>query len=87
MSFIPSDFEQKARINELRDSCGITRYKLDNWLAFQRAIIEYYEPFMNSAGKVMQIQNELELKKAEIERLSQGSLFFDAFPKMKTKEP
>lgn len=72
---IPDIFEQSARINELRDIAGLKKSKLEHWLAFQRAIIEYYEPILLQAKKTQRYAEELEIKKREVDRLSQGSLF------------
>lgn len=74
---VPDQFEQAARINELRDISGLKKYKLGFWLRFQRAIMEYYEPFILEAQRAKKLEEELEAKKREIERISQGSLFND----------
>ena len=76
---IPDYFEQAARLNELRDDSGIKIRKLDAWLAFQRAVIEFYEPLVMHAAKAKNMADEIASKKKQIERLSQVSLFNDAY--------
>lgn len=72
---IPDEFDQTARIKEIRNKLGIKQYKLTVWLEFEKQIIQYYAPFLSAARKVSQLEEENEQCKKDIEKLRQGSFF------------